>query len=117
MDDPQTFYNESFEDYTRRVMNLDPASTDATTAIKNLKLFSEVTVPGRPKPLPDPEPTTFWGKAKKNVAKVLDNETTRVAMKSIAYVAGVGTVTYATIRKDHVLERQALDQARQRPIQ
>ena len=117
MTDPQEFYNESFEDLTRRVLNLDPATSDASTAFKNLKTFSEVTVPGRPKPPPTPEPTSRLGKAKAAIVKALDNETTRVAIKSLAYVGGVMTVTYATIRKDHVLERQALDQARQRPIQ
>jgi hypothetical protein len=117
MDDPQTFHNETYEDLATRVMNLDPASAEFTTAVKNLKLFSEVTVPGRPKPSSPPEPTTLWEKTKKNVVRALDNETTRVLIKGLSSVAGVGIVAYATIRKDHVLERQALDQARQRPVQ
>lgn len=93
----------------------DIHSDEATAAIKNLKTFSECRPP-QPDPDPDPEPTTFWGQTKCAVARVWDNETTRVLIKAGGAFAGVAAVAYSTIHKDHVLERQALNQANQRPM-
>ncbi len=89
---------------------------EATTAMKNLKLFSEVhVVAPEPEPTPDPVPETRFGKVMARVAAVWDNETTRVLIKSSGAFAGVALVAYSTIKRDHVLERTALAQANQRP--
>jgi hypothetical protein len=45
---------------------------------------------------------------------VWDNETTRVLIKAGGAFAGVALVTWATVRRDHVLTREALSQANQR---
>lgn len=113
MEDPQTFFNETFEDLTRRVANEDITGDTFTAAVRNLKLFSDIAAPPCP---PKPDPTTKWGKTKAGVGKVLDNETTRTLIKAGGAFAGVLTVTYATIKRDHVLERTALAQANQRPL-
>ena len=91
-----------------------PLTEEATTvAIKNLRTFSESRLP-TPEPEPTPEPTTVWGKLKLGTSKVWDNETTRTLIKAGGAFAGVALVTYSTIHRDHVVERQALAQANQR---
>lgn len=94
----------------------DYASEDATTMIDNLVKLSKAR-PEQPEPVvaPDPVPETRWGRFKLGTARVLDNETTRTVIKAVGSVAGVVVVAHATIKKDHVLERQALDQAHQQP--
>lgn len=109
-------FDETFEDLLDRVSKIDIASDDATTAVRNLRTLSEC----RPqlledrKPDPEPVPTTFWGKLKAGAASVWDNETTRVLIKAGGGFAGVGLVTWATVHRDHVLEKQALAQSNQR---
>jgi len=85
--------------------------------MKNLKLYSECRPP-KPEPEPEPAvvPTTRWGKIKAGASCVWDNETTRTLIKAGGAFAGVAVVAYSTIHKDHVMERQALAQANQRPV-
>lgn len=84
-------------------------SERATAAIKNLKTFSEIHTPeAEPEP---PTPETRLGRIKQNLARALDNETARVAIKAIGAFAGVATVTWATIHRDHNLQKEALGQA------
>lgn len=95
--------------------NIDLGTEEATTRIKNLKVFSECRPPQLAEPEPTPEaPTTRWGKVKAATSVVWDNETTRVLIKAGGALAGVAVVAYSTIHKDHVLERQAIAQANQR---
>lgn len=95
--------------------NIDLSSDEATTTMKNLKIFSECRPQdSKPEPTPDPVPTTRWGKVKAEISSVLDNETTRTLIKAGGAFAGVAVVAYSTIHKDHVMERQALAQANQR---
>lgn len=88
---------------------------ETTVAVKNLKTLSECRPP-QPETDPDTQtvPETTWEKVKFSTAKVWDNETTRVLIKSGGALASVLVVAYSTIHKDHVIERQALAQANQR---
>jgi hypothetical protein len=114
MDTPTSRFDETTMDFVDRIANLDLASEEATTAVKNLESFTKCRPPEpEPTPEPIPDPTTVWGKFKRGLAGVWDNETTRVLIKSGATFAGVGVVAYSTIHKDHVLERQAIAQANQ----
>jgi hypothetical protein len=91
-------------------------SEDAQMAMRNLETFSRVRPPEpKPEPTPDPVPTTRWGKVAAWAACVMNNETTRTVIKTVGTFAGVALVTSTTIRRDHVVERQALAQANQRP--
>ena len=89
--------------------------TDANVpeAVKALETLSKVHTALKPEPeiLPDPVPTTRLGKIRAGVSAALDNETTRTVIKAAGAFAGVAYVTHATIKKDHILERQALAQA------
>lgn len=118
--DPHKLLTETFVDLVERTANIDPTSSEATTAIKNLDSFSKLKPPApapAPEPIvtPPPEPTT-WARVRTAVAGVLDNETTRTLIKAGGGLAGVAVVAYTTIHKDHVMERNALNQANQRPV-
>lgn len=115
--DPHERFDEQMVRFIEEIATHDLASDEATAAVKNLKTFSECRPPKpEPEPIPEPVPTTRWGKFKVGAARVLDNETTRTFMKAAGPVIGVVVVTYTTIKKDHVLERQAINQANQRSI-
>ena len=108
-------FDEQMTKFIDEVSNFDLASDEAKTAMQNLKTFSECRPPApEPEPIPDPVPVTKWEKFKAGAAKVLDNETTRTVVKVAGPVVSVVVVTYATIKKDHVIERQAMAQANQR---
>lgn len=115
MQTPHERFNETFVDLVREAASHDLHSEDSTIAMKNLETFSKVRPP---EPIVEleltPEPTTVWGKFKLGTARVWDNETTRVVLKAGGAFAGVWYVAHATIQKDHVLERQAMQQANQR---
>lgn len=84
-------------------------SEESATAMKSFETFSK-TRPPEPEPeiLPDPVPTTRWGKIRAGIAAAWDNETTRTVIKVAGPLAGVGVVTYASVNRDHILEKQAL---------
>ncbi len=112
----QELHDETLVFLMTKVAHLPIESTEATAAMKNLKIFAECQ-PLLPPPeaeVPD-VPTTFWSRSKAAVAAAWDNETTRVLIKTGGTFAGVALVAYSTIKRDHVLERQALAQANQRP--
>lgn len=90
----------------------DLTDESAQNAMKAFETFSK-TRPPEPEPeiLPDPVPTTRLGKIRAGLSTALDNETTRTVIKAAGAFAGVAYVTHATIKKDHILERQALAQA------
>lgn len=98
-------------------MPTDLESEEAARAVKNLADFSKCRPPA-PESAPTidvvvpeiPEPTRRQ-KAWAGVARAMDNETTRTFIKAGGTFAGVALVAYSTIKKDHVLERQALAQA------
>lgn len=114
MADPSDLFNDKFVELIA-VLPTDLESNEATTAMKNLETFSKCRPPQpEPEPISDPEPTTVRGRMGRVTARVWDNETTRVLIKAGGAFAGVAYVTYATIKRDHVLERQAIDQAHQR---
>ena len=85
----------------------------ASDAAKTLETLSKVHTALKPEPeiLPDPVPTTRLGRVRAGLSKAWDNETTRAVIKAGGAFAGVAYVTHATIKKDHILERQALAQA------
>lgn len=116
MQTPIERFNETYVDLVAEAASHDLHTEEATTAIKNLETFSKAR-PQEPTPEPEltPEPTTHWGKFKRGLACVWDNETTRTVLKAGGAFAGVWYVAHATIEKDHVLERQAMQQANQRP--
>ena len=111
--DPQALYDERLAEMFEAIPNYDLSSDEATTAMKNIKIFSECRPPA-PDPEPTPEPNTFRGKLAVRTARIWDNETTRVAIKAGGALAGTVAVIYATIHKDHVLERQAMGHATQK---
>ena len=115
MDTPQETFDATFTDLVREVATHELHTDEATTAMKNLEVFSKVRPPEPDiEPILPPEPTTFGGKAKLMLARAWDNETTRVFIKAGGAFGGVALVTYATIRKDYVFERNALAQASRR---
>ena len=112
MDTPLSLYDAKFKELVD-ALPTDLETNEATTAMKNFKTFSE----SRP-PQPELEslpavPETRWGRLKLGAARALDNETTRTLIKAGGAFAGVAVVAYSTIHKDHVLERQAMNQANQ----
>lgn len=117
MSSPRETYDARLEELIEETANHQLHSAEATTVMKNLKLFSECRPPEatpEPEPTPEPVPATTWGKVKAGIASVWDNETTRTVIKSGASLGGVLIVAYSTVHKDHVLEKQALAQANQR---
>lgn len=113
MDDRTELINETLMDLVYRAADIDIASVEATTAWQNVKIVSDLLPEQAESTEPEPEPTTFLGKVGRSLAKVWDNDTTRVLLKSGFAFAGVAGVAYTTIHKDHVVERQALAQANQ----
>lgn len=113
MSDAVTLHNEAYCDVLARASKYELSSTEATTAMKNLKILSECTPP-ETEPEPKPEPTTVLAKVQATVSDVWNNETTRVFIKAGGAFAGVALVTWATVRRDHVMTRDALSQANQR---
>lgn len=113
---PSDAYDKVFTDMVEDIHNRELDDESTTTAISNLVAFSKVQV-NRPDTEPEPDqpvvPTTRLGRAWAGVGRILDNETTRALIKAGGAFAGVAFVANATIKKDHVLERQALDQAHQ----
>lgn len=113
MASPNETHDAAYVRFVEKIHEMAPASEEATTAIKNLRTLSEARLPAS-EPEPAPTPTTVWGKFKLGTSKVWDNETTRTVIKAGGAFAGVALVTYSTIHRDHVVERQALAQANQR---
>lgn len=115
MQSPFDLYYDVYRKALSDATKLEIETDDATTAMKNLKTLSE-SIPPVPPPMPEdkPEPTTVLGKMKAGVGGMWDNETTRVVIKAGGAFAGVALVTWATVRRDHVMTREALSQANQR---
>lgn len=117
MSTPQERFDETLMDFVDRLAGEDLTTKEATTAVRNLETFSKCRPP-KPTPPPEPEPvvdTTTLGKVKALAASVWDNETTRVLIKAGGAFASVALVAWSTIHRDHVLDRQSLAQANQRP--
>ena len=115
MSDLVTLYDDAYRQALIKADQLEIYSDDATTAMKNLKTLSECRPPTQEvTPEPTPEPTTVLEKMKCTLGGVWDNETTRVFIKAGGAFAGVALVTWTTVRRDHVLTREALSQANQR---
>lgn len=114
--EPTKSHDEVLAQFVDEVQHLDLSSPEATTAMKNLETFSKIQLP-QPEPVPAPivVPTTPWGRFAAAAARALDNETTRTIIKAGGAFGGVALVTFTTIKRDHVVERQALQQANQRP--
>lgn len=107
-------YDKVFKNALNEVYQFDINSDEATAGVKNLKVLSECRPPAQEEPEVKPEPETVLGKLKVNLSGVWDNETTRVLIKAGGAFAGVALVTWATVRRDHVMTRDALSQANQR---
>jgi hypothetical protein len=115
MSDAVTLFDEVLREALTEVKSHDLSTDDATTAVKNLKTLSECRPPTTsPEPEPTPEPNTVLEKVKAGMWRAWDNETTRVLIKAGGAFAGVALVTWTTVRRDHVLTREALSQANQR---
>lgn len=114
MDTPQEAFDHTFTTMIVKAAAFDPETKEATTAFKNLETLRKCQPHVDDTPESTPEPTTVWGKTKRAISSVWDNETTRVLIKASGAFAGVGVVTYATVKRDHVIEKQALAQANQR---
>ena len=117
MDNPRDLYDATFNGLVAEAASFDLQTEAATTAMQNLERFSKCRPPEpTPEIVPDPDPVplTGWEKVRCSVASALDNETTRTGIKAIGAFAGVALIAWATIHKDHVIERQALSQANQR---
>lgn len=113
---PNETFDVKLKDLIEEAASFDIQSDEATTAMKNLETFSKCRPPvPEPEPTPEPVPVTRWERFKCGTAAVWDNETTRTLIKAGGAFAGVALVAYSTIQRDHVMERQALAQANQRP--
>lgn len=110
-------FDETLMDLVDRFSKIDIASDDAAKAATTIVTFSKAR-PADPEPEPEPihVPTTWREKAMARASAVLDNETTRTLIKAGGAFAGVGLVVWSTVHRDHVVERQALQQANQRSI-
>lgn len=117
--------SQPLEVYDARLMQLidEVASHDIHTkefeqASKNLETYlrSRQLLP-KPPPEPEPicEPQTRWERWGTRLAAFWDNETTRVLIKSGGALGGVILVVASTVKRDHVVQREALQQANQRP--
>lgn len=119
MSSPHEIFDEKLADLIEEAASHQLESDEATKAMKNLETFTRCRPPA-PAPEPEPElevvvePKTTWEKVRGGVAAVWDNETTRVLIKAGGAFAGVALVAWSTIKRDHVMERQALAQANQR---
>lgn len=111
---PREIYDANYIDLNEEIARMDFRDEDTLQAVKTFKIFTECQ-PATFDPEPTPLPTTKWEKFKHRTARIWDNETTRVFIKAGGAFAGVALVTYSTIHKDHVIERQAIAQANQRP--
>lgn len=111
---PSDAYDKLFTEMVEDIANREFEHDTTAAAINNLVALSKAS-PHRPEPEPDQPvvPTTRLGRFGAGIGKVWDNETTRALIKAGGAFAGVLVVANATIKKDHVLERQALDQAHQ----
>lgn len=107
-------YDKVFMNALNEVYQFDINSDEATAGIKNLKVLSECRPPEQEELKTKPEPVTVLEKVKANLPGVWDNETTRALIKAGGAFAGVALVTWATVRRDHVMTRDALSQANQR---
>jgi hypothetical protein len=123
MTSPRELYDKKLVELIENVPT-DLETDESTTAMRNLRTFSECRPPqaepepeppAEPEPEPPAVPTTAWEKTKAGIAAVWNNETTRVLIKAGGTFAGVALVAWSTIHRDHVIERQALAQANQRP--
>jgi len=106
-------YDEKLNSLIEEAASHPIESEEATAAMKNLEIFSKI------QPLvteSKTKPTTKLGKLTARVGSALDNETTRTFIKAGGAFAGVALVAYSTIKRDHVLERTALQQANQRSV-
>ncbi len=113
---PHERFNQLYVELAGETATYDIKSEEFTASAKNLEIFTRCTPPVvDPELAPTPTPNTRWGKVKHGVARVWDNETTRVFVKAAGAFGGVWYVAHTTIHKDHVLERQAFAQANQKP--
>lgn len=112
---PSEAYDNRLVQLIEEASSHDLTSDESTKAMSNLAVFSKCR-PAPPEPKPDPihVPTTRWEKAKAGLAAALDNETARTVIKAGGAFAGVALVVWSTVHRDHVVERQALQQANQR---
>jgi hypothetical protein len=118
-DTPGEVYDQVLKELIQETVTHDIHSEEFREASKNLRLFSESrSLMPQPDQTPEVEPEremTRWQKIRAEIAAALDNETTRTIIKAGGAFAGVAVVAYSTIHRDHVIERQALAQANQRP--
>lgn len=116
MSSPSDAYDRRHTELIDETASFDVQSEEFLQAAKNLEVFSKIrTLLPEPEPAP-PVPCTRWEKVRAGAAAALDNETTRAIIKAGGAFAGVGLVVWATVRRDHVMEKQAMQQANQRPI-
>lgn len=115
MSDAETIVDEIVTEELTNLKQYDFSSKEATTAIQNIRDVATLPLPATTEPEPKPEPpTTVWGKLKAGAAGVWDSETTRVLIKAGGAFAGVALVTWTTIHRDHVIQREAMSLATQR---
>lgn len=116
-DTPHSFLDDKLVLAIDEVSTFDLDDPDTKIAMENLLILcksrSALNEGGPAHNVPE----TFLARAAFRVARIWDNETTRVFLKAGGALAGVGVVAYSTIHKDHVMERQALAQANQKPVQ
>ena len=119
MSSPSDAYDRRLTELIDETASHDVQSKEFLDAAKNLEAFSKIHAhlpKPEPVPEPDPVPATRWGKIRAGLAAALDNETTRTFIKAGGAFAGVALVVATTVRRDHVMEKQAMQQANQRPI-
>lgn len=116
MSSPSDAYDRRHTELIDETATFPVQSEEFLQATKGLEAFSKIRA-HLPELDPIPAvPVTRWEKVRAGAAAALDNETTRALIKAGGAFAGVGLVVWATVRRDHVMEKQAMQQANQRPI-
>jgi DNA-binding transcriptional regulator PaaX len=110
---PYELHDEASAKMIEQIMNADLTTEEGAALVKNFRTFTE-SQPHRPDPAldPDPVPTTWYGKTARKVGCALETETARTLIKAGAHLGGVALLVFATIKRDHVLERQVFDLAK-----
>ena len=110
----RSFYDDTLNALVQDVAALPIDSPKAKDAYANLeKFYQSVYLPHVEQT--DTIPLTRWGKAKKFTKDTFHSQTFQVVVKSGLAFGSTAAVIRATVRRDHQLEKTAMQQSNQNP--